>query len=131
MRDSDNVVRFISRALAGLWPYDPDQIEYRRHPSLAQRLVPMTRFFVMPSDNERDVQVAIEVVKRNAMLALKGKTVRHFEVIPMRLDDSIAINHQECQGEGCDGCNDLGVLFYESEDYYVALMGWLAVVYVG
>lgn len=126
-----NVIRFISRSLAGQWPYEPEVWEHRRHPSLSRRLQAITRHFVMPSDSERDIRIAIEVIRRSAMLMLKDKDVRHFEVIPMKVENSVAVTHQECQGEGCEDCDDLGVLFEEAEGQYVPMMGWAAIIYVG
>ena len=128
---SSNVVRFISRALAGEWPYDPDQIEYRRHPSLSQRLVPVSRFFVMPEWDERSIQTGIEVVRRHARLVLADQEVRHFEIVPIDLTDYYPVEHTECDAEGCEDCNGLGHLFIETEGAQAYLMGWLAITYVG
>jgi hypothetical protein len=128
---ASNVTWILSRALAGEFPYDPQQIEYRRHPSLSRRLVPESRFFVMEDDSDRSIQVAIEVVRRTARLNLKGKEVRHFEVMPIVYDDFSTTPHEDCDEEGCDDCNGLGVLFVPDPGQKVFLMGWLAVIYVG
>lgn len=127
---TDNVVSLLSRSLASEWPYDPQQIEYRKHPSMHNRFTVISRFIVMPGDDERSTQIAVEIVRRSARLRLKDRDVRHFEVIPLRLDDHTSVTHQDCRGEGCDACEDLGVLFHPSDGDYVPLMGWLAVAYV-
>ena len=127
-QDSEPNVRLLARALAGDFPYDPDQIEYRRHPSLAHRLSSEGRYFVMPAWDERSITVAVEVCRRTARLNLKDKDVRHVEVVMMKVKNAGSLPHEECDEEGCDGCNGLGHLFYEQEGETVYLMGWLAIV---
>lgn len=131
MPDSDNVVQFLSRALAGEYPYDPDQIEYRRHPSLARRTATHSRFFVVPDWTDRSIQVGINVISKNARLILNDVEVRHFEVLPLVLHDLRAVPHEECDEEGCDECNMLGQVFEEAKGENAYLLGWLAVTYVG
>lgn len=120
--------RLLARSLAGQFPFDPDQIEYRRHPSFAKRLRPEGRYFVLPAWDERSITVAVEVCRRTAMLNLKGKDVRHAEVVMMTIKNAVSMPHAACDEEGCDECNGLGHLFHEREGEVVHLMGWLAMV---
>lgn len=125
---SSDVTWIISRAFAGEWPYDPDQIEYRRHPSLSRRTSVISRFLNLPGNDDRTIQIAVETLRRTARMMLKGKDVRHIEVVPFTLDDYTSVLHEECQGEGCDECSGLGVLFAENKGSKVYLLGWLAVI---
>lgn len=120
--------RLLARALAGQFPYAPEHIEFRKHPSLTRHLQPEGRYFVLPAWDERSITVAVEVCRRTAMLNLKGKDVRHAEVVMMTVKNAVSMPHEACDEEGCDECNGLGHLFQEREGEAVHLMGWLAMV---
>lgn len=117
----------MARACSGDWPYDPDWVEYIHHPSLSQRFVSESRMFIVPDFSDRSVQIGVEVIRRRARLFLKGRDIRHFEVVPQIQSGYSAVPHEACNEEGCDDCDGLGATFMEDNDSEVHMMGWLVV----
>lgn len=118
----------LRRACAGEWPYEPDEVEHARHPSLSARTEITYKVFVVPNDASQRHEIGVEVARRSARLMLKGRNVRHFEIVSNAVDGTISVPHEECQEEGCDDCNGIGALLIPHKEGRVHIMGWLAVV---
>lgn len=119
----------LNRACSGEWPYEPQWLEWIRHPSLAPRFRRSARMFVVDDMEPRTVQVGVEVIRRAAKIDFGEAEVKHFEVVPSLKRGWQTIPHDDCDTLGCSECDDLGHLFLPSakDDDAAYLMGWLAV----
>lgn len=120
----------LARACAGEWAYEPRWKSYIRHPSFNTRFEQVSRMFVVPDFRDRSVQVAVEIIRREARKMLANKEVKHFEVIPMRHDGYKTIPHRMCAEKGCNTCAGLGVVFAPDPGAVSMLMGWVAILRV-
>ena len=120
----------IARACAGEWPYQPIWLEYLRHPALKQAFERKFRMSLIPDQQDRTVQVGLEVLRRKARVELANREVKHFEVKLKRQEGLRAEPHSKCKEQGCDGCRGLGVRFVVDTTSHVDLLGWVAVVRV-
>lgn len=120
----------LSRACAGEWPYEPRWKSFLRHPSVQTRYENISRVFVVPDFEDRSIQVAVEVIRRQARKMLENREVKHFEVFPIRDEGYKPIPHRRCEERGCDVCQGMGVVFAPSEGSVSTLMGWVAIARV-
>lgn len=126
----EDVPWLLSRACAGEWSYEPSWMDYVRHPSFINRFEKISRVFVIPSFDDRSVQIALEIVRREARKVLENREVKHFEVFPIRNDGFKSVPHRKCEERGCDMCSWLGVVFVRSNTESAHLVGWVAVARV-
>lgn len=72
----------IPRALASIYPYQPDYVPLARHPSMKHRLFIKRRVFDLPAATDAGgLKEAVSNIKRDASLHLVQQTVKHFEIV--------------------------------------------------
>jgi hypothetical protein len=127
----DAVPWLLSRACAGEWDFAPQWRQILRHPAAAKRYEKVSRMFVVPDFKDRSIQVAVEVIKREARKLLEHREVKHFEVFPLRDEGFKPVPHKGCAERGCSMCAGLGVVFTPEKGAVATLIGWEAIVRVG
>jgi hypothetical protein len=73
----------LARALASEFPFQPDYRERLRHPAVRSRAHEYQRMMSVWMDirEKAVINTAIDKLKSDAKMQLRGKTVRHFEVL--------------------------------------------------